>query len=153
MVNLLESVRINFDESHDCVTQRVAWTAYTIDDHTERSSSVTTYLANTGNNVHILLNTHVTRVLPVGSDTDFRGVEFAADAQSTKKQLVAKKEVIISGGVFNTPQILLNSGIGNRQELEALGIKTLIHNPSVGKNLSDHVSVPFLFRSMTESTE
>lgn len=111
------------------------------------------YLAKTGENVHVLLNTLVTRVLPVGSDTDFRGVEFAADAQSAKMNLVASKEVIISGGVINTPQILLNSGIGNRQELEALGIKTLVDNPSVGKNFSDHAFVELLFRSTIEGTE
>lgn len=97
----------------------------------------------------------MTRVLPVGwqHGPDFRGVEFATDARSAKKQLVAKKEVIVSGGVINTPQILLNSGIGDQKELGALGIKTVVHNPSVGKNFSDHASMSILFRSTMEHTE
>lgn len=99
------------------------------------------------------MNTLVTRVLPVGNGTDFRGVEFTTDAQSAKRKLVASKEVIISGGVINTPQILLNSGIGNRKELEALGIKTLVDNPSVGKNFSDHAFSGLLFRTTIQNTE
>ncbi|KAF9445261.1 GMC oxidoreductase [Macrolepiota fuliginosa MF-IS2] len=109
-----------------------------------RSSSATAYLAHTGDNVHILLNTRVMRIMPPTDDhtsnehpdgTDIRSIEFATSP-------TGGKELIISGGVINTPQILLNSGIGPKGELEALGIKSLIDNPSVGKNFSDQ---PTLF--------
>jgi len=95
----------------------------------------------------------VTRVLPVGNDKDFRGVEFAAGRQSTRKKLVARKEVILAGGVIGSPQALLNSGIGNRTELEAVGIKTLVDNPSVGRNFSDQVFGLGLFETTLPNTE
>ena len=60
-------------------------------------------------------------------------------------KVTAKKEIIISAGSLNTPQILLLSGIGPKQDLQALGIKTIIDNPSVGRNLSDHVLLPNIY--------
>ncbi|EKM75486.1 hypothetical protein AGABI1DRAFT_123150 [Agaricus bisporus var. burnettii JB137-S8] len=118
----------------------LTWTQYTIDQRGERSSSATAYLEGTGNNVHVLVNTLVTRIVSAENGTDFRSVEFATDADSPKIQLRAKKEVIVSGGVINSPQILMNSGIGRREVLGANGIDTLVDNPSVGKNLSDQAA-------------
>lgn len=60
--------------------------------------------------------------------------------------MTARREIVLSAGSIGTPQILLLSGIGARDELEALGIPVLVENPSVGKNLSDHVLVPNVFR-------
>ena len=54
----------------------------------------------------------------------------------------ARKEVILSAGAFGTPQILQLSGIGDRAELASKSITTHVDNPSVGKNLSDHVLLP-----------
>ena len=124
-----------------------------MDSHAERSSSATAYVETSKDNLHVLLNTYVTRVLPVENDKDFRGVEFAADGQSTRKKLVARKEVILAGGSIGSPQILLNSGIGNGTELEAIGIKTLVNNPSVGKNFSDQQKCLCLFRTTLPNTE
>ena len=53
--------------------------------------------------------------------------------------LRAEREVILSGGAFNSPQILLRSGIGNADELHALGIDVVAHLPGVGENLQDHL--------------
>ncbi|PWN52124.1 alcohol oxidase [Violaceomyces palustris] len=50
----------------------------------------------------------------------------------------ANKEVILSGGSVNNPQILELSGIGNKTILSAAGVKTIIDLPSVGENLQDH---------------
>lgn len=111
-------------------------------------------METTGENVHVLVNTYVTRVLPVGSSgMDFLSIEFAADPQSPKKQLLAKKEIIISGGVIGSPQILMNSGIGKREELEAVGVKTLLDNPSVGKNFSDQPMAFVMFATNLQPTE
>ena len=53
--------------------------------------------------------------------------------------MTACKEVILSAGVFNTPQLLMLSGIGDPAELTSLGIPARVNLPSVGKNMSDHV--------------
>lgn len=50
----------------------------------------------------------------------------------------ANKEIVLSAGTANTPHILLNSGVGNKTELEELGIPVLLNLPSVGLNVSDH---------------
>jgi len=52
--------------------------------------------------------------------------------------VTARKEVILSAGVFGTPQLLMLSGIGDPTELKSLGIDTRVDLPSVGKNMSDH---------------
>ncbi|KAF9441040.1 GMC oxidoreductase [Macrolepiota fuliginosa MF-IS2] len=105
----------------------ISWNQNTIG-HGVRSSSATAYLDHTDNNVHVLFNTHAMRTLPT-SGVDFHTIKFTTSSDA--------KELILSGGVINTPQILLNSGIGPRDELQALGIGSLIDNPSVGKNFSD----------------
>lgn len=50
----------------------------------------------------------------------------------------ASKEVILCGGTFNSPQILMLSGVGPAADLEALGIKVVQNLPGVGQHLVDH---------------
>ncbi|TFY70292.1 hypothetical protein EVG20_g2726 [Dentipellis fragilis] len=50
----------------------------------------------------------------------------------------ATKEVIVSAGAIGSPQLLLLSGIGPKNELEPLGIKTVVDSPNIGKNFQDH---------------
>lgn len=59
-------------------------------------------------------------------------------------QVFAAKEVIISGGVFNSPQILKLSGIGPKAELEKFGIKVIKDLPGVGENLADNYEASIL---------
>ncbi|KAJ7733598.1 aryl-alcohol oxidase precursor [Mycena olivaceomarginata] len=133
-----------------------------------RSSSATSYLAPrylSRPNLHVVLNTLVTRVLQSGHDSrtgnpTFRTVEYASSARGwfssfertlpsyppgpTRFRLTATKEVILSAGSIGTPHILLHSGIGDSESLASLGISPVHDLPSVGKNLSDH---PFLHTS------
>jgi len=53
--------------------------------------------------------------------------------------------VILSAGAIGSPQLLLLSGIGPRQELEAAGVSCLVDAPQVGKNLQDHVMCPLIY--------
>ncbi|KAF2968940.1 hypothetical protein GQX73_g4628 [Xylaria multiplex] len=53
----------------------------------------------------------------------------------------ATKEVIVSGGAFNSPQILKLSGVGPKEELEKYGIEVVVDLPGVGKNLQDRLEV------------
>ena len=51
---------------------------------------------------------------------------------------MANKEVILSGGSINSPQLLMLSGVGNGDELKQHSIDVIQHIPGVGKNLEDH---------------
>jgi len=54
------------------------------------------------------------------------------------QSIFCDKEVILCGGAINSPQLLMLSGIGPRQDLEELGISVIVDSPQVGKNLLDH---------------
>lgn len=60
------------------------------------------------------------------------------EANGTAATFYARNEVIVSGGAFNTPQILKLSGVGPREELEALEIAVVADLPGVGENLGDN---------------
>jgi choline dehydrogenase len=105
----------------------------------------------------LAMNTFVTKVLfaptKAGEKPVATGVEFMkgksiyrADPRAkgdTKYPLesVTAKEVIISGGAFNTPQILKLSGIGPKAELEKFKIPIVKDLPGVGTNLQDHFEI------------
>lgn len=57
----------------------------------------------------------------------------------------AEAEVILAGGVVNTPQLLMLSGIGPADELRETGIFVITDNPAVGANLIDHPAVPLVW--------
>jgi choline dehydrogenase len=67
------------------------------------------------------------------------GVEFEQGGQI--RRATADREVILCGGAFNSPQLLLLSGVGPADELKAAGISPLHELPGVGKNLQDHASL------------
>ena len=67
------------------------------------------------------------------------GVEYVRGRQTETAH--AQREVILSAGAINSPQILLASGIGNGDDLRKLGIPVVQHLPGVGENLQDHLEV------------
>lgn len=71
------------------------------------------------------------------------GVEYLRQGQSQTAH--AEREVILSGGTFNSPQLLLLSGIGPADELRALGIEPVVDLPGVGRNLQDHASIAMVY--------
>ncbi|XP_076334605.1 glucose dehydrogenase [FAD, quinone]-like isoform X2 [Tachypleus tridentatus] len=86
-------------------------------------------------NLNILLQAHVTKIL-FDSHRWARAVKFLH--KGLPRVVFARKEIILSAGTINTPQILMLSGIGPRHHLETLGIPVIANLP-VGKNLHDHV--------------
>ena len=64
----------------------------------------------------------------------------------------ARREVILTSGAFNSPQLLMLSGIGDADALKNLGIAPLQHLPGVGANLQDHLSVPLTHRRIGEES-
>jgi choline dehydrogenase-like flavoprotein len=70
-----------------------------------------------------------------------------AALEEGEKAVYARKEVILCAGVFNSPQILMLSGIGDKTELKDLGIKVKKHLPGVGKHLIDDQEIHMFFES------
>ncbi|KAK3295192.1 uncharacterized protein B0H64DRAFT_141478 [Chaetomium fimeti] len=68
----------------------------------------------------------------------------AANAEGVKRTAIARREVIISGGAFNSPQLLLLSGIGNATELAQFDIPLVKDLPGVGRNLMDNQEMPIV---------
>jgi choline dehydrogenase len=64
----------------------------------------------------------------------------------------AEREVVLSAGAVNSPQILMLSGIGDAGELGGHGVKTVHHLPGVGKNLQDHVDVCVVYEAVKPVT-
>ena len=114
---------------------------YTIRDG-YRSSSANAFLrpARKRRNLAVETRAHVTRILTRG--TRAIGVEFHNEMRV--EQVTAEREVILAAGTFNTPQLLMLSGIGPAVHLRQMDIKILADLP-VGKNLQDHLAVQFMF--------
>jgi 4-pyridoxate dehydrogenase len=88
-------------------------------------------------NVTVVTGALATRVLFSGGRAI--GVEYLKGG--AVERVHAEREVILSGGVFNSPQLLMLSGIGDGDHLREMGIAPMIHLPGVGKNLQDHPAV------------
>lgn len=105
-----------------------------------RSYSAAAYLFpnQARNNLKVLTDALATKVEFDTSSKKLRatGVTFTSGGKSYTVN--ANKEVIVSGGTVNTPQILELSGIGNKDILNKAGVKTLYENNNVGENLADH---------------
>lgn len=63
------------------------------------------------------------------------------DKSGNKSTVKAEKEIIISGGAYCSPAILIRSGIGAKEELKNLNVDCVVDAPGVGKNLLDHLIV------------
>ncbi|KAF9002550.1 GMC oxidoreductase-domain-containing protein [Cyathus striatus] len=125
----------------------LGWIQSTIGNGT-RSSAATSYLGPRfikRTNMDVVLNTRITRILSSSNKTDLRTIEFVSGANQTLHTITAQKEVILSLGSIGTPHILLNSGIGDKNELEKVEVRPVLQIPCVGKNLSDHL----MFNSLT----
>jgi len=105
----------------------------------KRCSAAVAYLrpALGRGNLTVVVNALTTRVLLTG--TRATGVEYVDGGQTVTAR--ASREVILAGGVINSPQLLMLSGIGDPEQLKAQGIAAAVPLKGVGKNLQDHMSV------------
>jgi choline dehydrogenase len=103
-----------------------------------RSSTSRMFLRPAENRPNLTIETGALAHRVVVQNGRAAGVEFGQDGAS--KTARANKEVVLSGGSYNSPQLLLLSGIGPADELREVGIDAVLDRPSVGKNLHDHVN-------------
>ncbi|WP_439615714.1 GMC family oxidoreductase [Shinella sp.] len=110
-----------------------------------RCSTATAYLAPARDreNLHAIKAAHVTHVLFEGRRA--KGVEYRRGNEI--RQIRARREVILSAGAVNTPQILQLSGIGEPAMLKRHGIEVVHAADQVGRNLQDHIGFDHLYAS------
>jgi choline dehydrogenase len=89
--------------------------------------------------LQIAINSQVTKVLIDPKKKKAIGVKYI-DQTGNMHTVYARKEVILSAGAINSPQLLLLSGVGPREDLKAVGIDAIVDLPGVGKNLRNHVA-------------
>lgn len=111
----------------------------------ERCSAAAAYLhpIMDRENLTVITNARASKILL--EDKTAIGAEYFVKGK--KHTLFASREVILSGGAFNSPQLLLLSGIGPKAELSRHKIPVIHHLEGVGKNLQDHLDFIFLEKS------
>lgn len=97
-------------------------------------------------NCTAITGAHVTRL--VVENGRCTGVAYMKDGKETTVE--AGREVILSGGSINSPQVLMLSGIGPNQHLKSLGIDVVKDLPGVGQNLQDHMMSPVAYSTDKE---
>src|SRR5882672_10921754 len=93
-------------------------------------------------NLTVVTDALVTRVVLDGRRAT--GIEYRRKGEKTVAH--AEREVILAGGVINSPQLLMLSGIGDPDELRAHGIVAAVPLRGVGRNLQDHISAGIAWR-------
>ena len=111
----------------------------------QRMSSSRAYLWPIRNrsNLKIVKNAMVTRILIKNKKA--YGVEYLKSGNTVK--VAALREVILSAGSINSPQLLQLSGIGPKEVLESVSVRLIHDSPAVGKNLQDHLGVSYFYKS------
>jgi choline dehydrogenase-like flavoprotein len=95
-------------------------------------------------NLKVVTGAHVRRIVVDGSGRA-TGVEL--DHKGRTATVRARREVILSAGAFNSPQLLMLSGIGPAEHLREVGIAPIVDSPHVGEHLADHAMCTLTWQS------
>lgn len=108
-----------------------------------RSSTATAYLRPALRRPNLTVRTHATATRIVLEGSRAVGLDYVVG--SARRHVRAAREVLLSGGVINSPQLLMLSGIGDPADLRPHGIAVRTALPGVGRNLQDHTSAVILY--------
>ena len=96
-------------------------------------------------NLKVQTSAQATRILFEGQ----RAVGVAYTTKGNAIEAKARREVILSGGAINSPQLLMLSGIGDASRLKSVGIEPMVDAKAVGRNLQDHIAVSYFYKVRT----
>ncbi|MFT7107396.1 MAG: choline dehydrogenase [Yoonia sp.] len=110
-----------------------------------RCSAAVAYLnpVKSRDNLQIITHAQVEKVVIEGKRAT--GVIYT-DRSGNKQTVTARKEIVLSGGAINSPQILMLSGIGEAAQLAENGIEVVQDLPGVGKNMQDHLQARLVYK-------
>ena len=94
-----------------------------------------------GDKLSVLTHAHVNKVIIEGSTAV--GVEVSRFGRV--ETYLASQEVVLSAGSIGSPQILMLSGVGDRDHLLQVGVTPVLHLPDIGQNLQDHLITSIIF--------
>jgi len=103
-----------------------------------RSSASAAYLRPIRSRPNLTVETDALATRIIIENGRAKGLEFQQRGQ--KRTVFAERELVLSGGVYNTPQLLMLSGIGPADHLRDMGIAPLVDLPGVGRNISEHAA-------------
>ena len=115
----------------------------------ERCSAAKAYLTPNLQRPNLSVVTHALSAKVTLDGRRATGVEYLQGNE--RKQVRARREVILSSGAFGSPQLLLLSGIGPAGELQKIGIPVQHDLPGVGKNLQDHIDYVQSWRTASDT--
>jgi choline dehydrogenase len=136
-----------------------AWGGYltpnSIDPKDGTRSYATAYLNPAANreNLQVLTEHQVIKIDfdTKGSVPRATGVQFQKASNGTVYKTYAQREVILSAGVFGTPQLLELSGVGAKSILDSKGITQVANVPGVGEHFQDHVLLPMIWTAPSDT--
>jgi len=111
----------------------------------KRTSAARAYLHPVMHRTNLTIATHALTLRVLIEHGRAIGVDYARDGQM--EQAWAAREVIVCGGSFNSPQLLMLSGIGPAEHLREMGIAPLHDLPGVGKNLGEHPNILNIYQA------
>ncbi len=99
-------------------------------------------------NLHVFTNAYTTKIVFENK----KAVGVQCQIGGKPRTILAKREVLLCGGAFGSPQILMLSGVGDKVELARHEIETVHHLPGVGQNLHDHLDYVFCYKTKNKDT-
>ncbi|MEP3890585.1 MAG: GMC family oxidoreductase N-terminal domain-containing protein [Hellea sp.] len=105
-----------------------------------RCSTSTAFLKpiKTRKNLHVITHARARKI----NLENGRAISVDIDLEDTLKTLIATREIILSAGAYQSPQLLQLSGIGPAAHLKSVGLDVNVDSPQVGENLQDHYMAP-----------
>lgn len=122
----------------------VGYFQLTITNKGTRCSSAVGYLRPVMNRDNLTVITNVLVYKINIENKKARSVTYSVKGQETTVQ--CNQEIVLSAGTIGSPQILMLSGIGDKNELAKHAITSIIHLPGVGKNLQDHLQIRTIYK-------
>ncbi len=143
-IEACSAVGLPFNPDFNGETQEGSGTYQLTTRNGQRLSAARAFLwpATKRKNLRVEKNAFVSRINFDGT----RATSVTFSQHGDIKTIVAGREIIVSGGAINTPQLLMLSGIGPAAQLKSHGIDIVKHNANVGQHLEDHVGLNYTYR-------
>jgi 4-pyridoxate dehydrogenase len=116
-----------------------------------RASASNSYLRPIRDRKNLSVRTHALATKIVVENGTAVGVQYVRGGELVEARAV--REVLVTSGAINSPQLLMLSGIGDADSLKKLGIRPIQHLPGVGANLQDHLVVGLTFRRIGDESD